>query len=128
MLRVRLPNLKWQVPARWIANAKPSRQILIWGALLGPGLVTSNPFATMWLVPIVLCLTGSTILGAEVGLIAGAVHGFARAAGILIAMRNPQCSLRPELLPLLTMRWRVIDGLALLFSAGALTSGLSLTR
>jgi hypothetical protein len=92
-------------------------QSVIWGLILGPGVLTRNPFATMWLVPLSLALTGNALLGAATGAVAGLAHGVGRASGI---MRNMKRSPHYIELVLLSMRWRFIDGAILLLAAGAL--------
>ena len=57
--RLRVPLPRWQVPSTWVRGT-PRQQALIWGLILGPGLLTVNDFALMWLLPllIVLCPPG----------------------------------------------------------------------
>jgi hypothetical protein len=55
-LTFRAPSLAWQVPAHWIKGKSISIQAIIWGALLGPGLVTRNPYAGIWILPLLLAL------------------------------------------------------------------------
>lgn len=125
MLGVKLPNLAWQVPSRWIVGRSDIGQSLIWGALLGPGLVTSNSFATMWLIPMALFLSGDVAIGAAAGVVAGSVHGLARAGGIISGLLSGECVAHPLSMPLAKIGWRVTDGFALVFIAGILVAGIS---
>ena len=45
------PGRGWQVPQTMLIDASPRRRLAVWGALLGPGLLTRNPFAGFGLLP-----------------------------------------------------------------------------
>ena len=98
----------------------------IWGVTLGPGLVTKNPYAGMWLLPLLvalLALSHSLFATVVVGMAVGSAHAMARAIGVL---RNRKCiavdaSAHVKILQS-QERWQYLDGLALLLAAGALGS------
>jgi hypothetical protein len=120
-LQRRLLGLLWQVPSSWIKGRPAVVQTLIWGTTLGPGLVTKNPYAGMWLLPLLVALNGNLLMTVAVGIAVGATHGGARALAVL---RNRRCiamdaSAHLRILSAQT-HWQYIDGLALLLAAGAL--------
>lgn len=113
----RPPGSIWQVPASWIAGRSQPARALIWGALLGPGFVTRNPYAGMWLMPVLVGLSQSLAIAGGVG----GAHGLARALGILHNCRlacDPAraASWEPY------QRWRRYDGMLLLLGAGAIAA------
>jgi hypothetical protein len=116
-LALRTPQIPWQVPADWVRR-RGSREVFIWGALLGPGLVTRNPYAAMWLVPALLSLQVRFPLVIGITAAAGAAHGGARAIGTLRLQRSAVSSRSIEVLGW-QFRWRYIDGLILLLGTGA---------
>lgn len=120
--RLRL-SLAWQVPSHWIKGRPPIVQTLIWGTSLGPGLVTRNPYAGIWLLPFLIVLDRSPLMTLVVGIAVGAAHGGARAIGVL---RNRSCMSTDVDAYLKIMgaqqRWQYLDGLALLLAAGALAA------
>jgi len=75
MLPISVPTVRWQVPSGWMNRRTSAAQVVIWGASLGPGLITRNPYASMWLLPLLLPLIGDWHLGVTVGIIAGGSHG-----------------------------------------------------
>lgn len=115
-LPFRTPSSRWQVPSRWMSGRSASVRTLIWAGALGPGLITSNPFAGIWMVPIALSqlpFPGSVFLG----LAAGVTHGLARAAGVIA---NSRSGAPPTLLLGKKATWRGADGIALLAFGGVL--------
>jgi hypothetical protein len=82
------PGRGWQVPQTMLIEASARRRLLVWGALLGPGFATRNPFAGFGLMPLaVASMPGpapAVVLGAAVGL----AHGAARAAALLRDVRE----------------------------------------
>ena len=118
---VRPPSLNWQVPSAWVRERSSRAKIAIWGALLGSGLFTRNPYAGMWLVPLALALVGNPRAGALVGLVAGGAHGIARALGVRsnIRVRRGRADIA---LVVDQLRWKLVDGLALLVAAGILVA------
>ena len=116
------PTLAWQVPAPWIAGRREPVQALIWGATLGPGLVTRNPYAGMWLLPLLVALYHDPLVALGVGVCIGAAHGAARALGVLNNRKHLGARTAPLALMGWQWRWQVLDGVALLLAAGALTA------
>jgi hypothetical protein len=114
-------GLIWQVPTGWIKGRPPIVQALIWGTTLGPGFVTKNPYAGMWLLPLLVALNHNLLTTIIVAMAVGAVHAGARAIGVL---RNRKCISVDVHAHLKIMsavsRWQYVDGLALLLAAGAL--------
>jgi hypothetical protein len=99
------------VPAGWVCNKRPIRQVTVWGAMLGPGLATRNPYAGIWLLPFLLgCLPGLVLAGAA-GALVGAAHGAGRAFGIIHTMDS---SYAAQVVSLRLLRWRFVDGLVLM--------------
>jgi hypothetical protein len=82
------PGRLWQVPQTMLIDAPPRRRVLVWGALLGPGFATRNPFAGFGLLPLaVAAMPGigpAVALGAAIGL----SHGAARASALLHDVRD----------------------------------------
>ena len=97
-------------------------QTLMWGALLGPGLVTRNPYAGMWLVPLLIALNHNLLATLVMGLIVGVAHGGARALGVLSNRRHMETNCSHLLILGAQMHWKCRDGLALLLAAGALAA------
>jgi hypothetical protein len=120
-LPVRTPSLSWQVPAKWILGRPFPTQIAAWGASLGPGLLTRNPYAGIWLLPLLLGLVDGPATGAILGLFVGLGHGVARAVGVVRNARVRASDAAAHLAIMGSMlRWQLIDGLALLAIAGVL--------
>ena len=122
-LPVSPPELAWQVPSSWIRGRRFVVQTLTWGTLLGPGLLTRNPYAGMWLLPLLLGLHRSLLPAVTLGIGIGAAHGIARALGVL---SNRTCMEADGDAHLRIMaaqsRWQYVDGLFLLLAAGALAA------
>jgi len=97
-------------------------QTATWGALLGPGLVTRNPYAGMWLVLLLIALNHSLFTVLVLGMAVGIAHGGARALGVLSNRRHLDTNCTHLLILGAQMYWRFIDGLALLLAAGALAA------
>jgi hypothetical protein len=123
MLGIRVPSSKWQVPSSWILSHTHAGQVLVWGACLGPGLISRNTYASMWLLPFLLGLMGSSKVGLTLGLLVGTCHGVARAAGVISNARRGGGRRHLEVMSS-QVYWRVFDGLVLLFAAGVLASRL----
>lgn len=116
-LRLSPPSSGWGVPARWVrGRGMPSRTV-IWGTLLGPGLVTKNPYAGMWLLPLLMWSAPTAAAGAVVGLGAGLAHGSMRAWGVRSNARHGRGG---HAIMLRQLYWRYVDGAVLLFAAAAL--------
>lgn len=114
------PSLAWQVPAQWVKGRSPVVQAATWGALLGPGLVTRNPYAGMWLLPLLIALNHNLLTAMAIGMAVGIAHGGARALGVLSNRRRMATNCSHLMILGAQLRWRYIDGLALLLAAGAL--------
>lgn len=123
-LPVPVPGSRWQVPSHWVRGRSPRAGVAIWGAVLGPGLWTRNPYAGMWMVPLALAASGDAAVGALAGAAAGAAHGAARAAGVVAESNRAGASRVPERLIARQYRWRYADGALLLFAAGFFVSVL----
>ncbi len=114
-------GLAWQVPAHWLKGRSARMQALIWGACLGPGLLTRNPYAGMWLLPLLLPLIHGRFAAMSVGIAIGVAHGGGRAFGVLRNRKHLNGSCTDSII-LTQWRWRLVDGLALLLVAGSLAS------
>jgi len=114
-------SVVWQVPAQWLQGRSVLVQTLIWGIALGPGLVTRNPYVGMWLLPVLLTFNQHFFTNLSIGVGIGIAHGGARALGTLVARHNlDACGSS-----ILTQwRWRIADGLILLFGAGSFTTAV----
>ena len=121
------PGRSWQVPSRWVDNAPRWRRILTWGALLGPGFATRNPYAGFGLLVLVVCAAGNLPLGVALAAALGLLHGTARAVALLRDTRLQAAAGYLETLAR-SMRWRTLDGLALLAIAGAAAMAVILRR
>jgi hypothetical protein len=117
-LRLHAPTSTWQVPAEWVIGKGRVAKTMTWGVLLGPGIVTRNPYAAMWLIPLLLALAGNPLAGLVAGAAVGVAHGTFRALGILDNAIHLGADVHCALLAY--FRWRLIDGLVLLFLAGYL--------
>jgi hypothetical protein len=112
------PGRSWQVPSRWVDRAPGWRRILIWGSVLGPGFATRNPYAGFGLLPLVVAAAGSPLLGVALAALLGFLHGAGRAAALLRDARHAADA--DYLLSVMAaIRWRTLDGFALLLVAGA---------
>jgi hypothetical protein len=133
------PGRRWQVPQTMMIGASPRRRILVWGAILGPGFLTQNPYAGFGLLPIVVAVMlsagGTAVLAAAA--VIGVAHGSARAtallrdvgelrqavfaagvseAGVAAKALAPTALTQLDLL-LKTVYWRRWDGVVLLAAA-----------
>lgn len=108
------PGSRWQVPTTGIGRWWPG-PTLTWGMLLGPGLVTRNPYGGIWLLPFLIGLHRSLLLAALVG----GTHGAARALGVL-HNRRVACNVADTATWRPLWSWRLWDGMLLLAGAGAL--------
>lgn len=113
-------GLAWQVPNQWLHGRSSIMQTLIWGVCLGPGFITRNPYAGIWVLPLLLILTPNWMTAMMLGIAVGFAHGCGRAIGVL----KNQCKLEETCSPMMIvkqMRWKFLDGCALLIIAGGLT-------
>ena len=125
--RLAAPGRRWQVPQTMMIDASPWRRVLVWGALLGPGFATRNPYAGFGLLPIAVAAMAASRPWAAVLLAAviGLAHGSARAMALLrdIAETEPQRDAAGQLeLLLRTVYWRRLDGAMLLAVAATATA------
>jgi hypothetical protein len=119
-------GLRAQVPSSWIRGRGRSVQVAVWGLLLAPGVLTHNQFAGIWLVPMMVAVSGGTGRGLVVGALAGATHGLARALGILRLMPRLARWEQPGAIVLAQFRWKTIDGVALTLAGGLLLASVAL--
>jgi hypothetical protein len=111
--RPRPPGSRWQVPRHLVASASRPRRILVWGAILGPGFATRNPYAGFGLLVLVIAAIGDVGTGVLAAAAIGIVHGTGRALAMLRDTRRIGASEYLNAV-LRAMRWRTFDGLALL--------------
>jgi len=111
------PGRRWQVPQGFLIGADSRRRVLIWGAILGPGWLTRNPYAAFGLLPLLVLGTGQVVAAVVLAALIGAAHGSGRALALLRDAAAPSAD--PFELVLRSIRWRQADGVALLAVAGA---------
>ena len=111
-LRLRVPTSRWQVPAHWVAGPNALRRVAVWGVTLGPGLVTRNPYAGMWMILPLLAAVGNPTAGLEAGVAVGLLHGAMRASGIAHIAVAWRGNVHRALMAY--FGWRLIDGVMLL--------------
>ena len=121
--RLRAPTSGWQVPFSWVRRRPGWIKIVIWGGLLGPGVITRNPYPSVWMLPLLLASFTSLSAGVAAGLVVGVLQGGARAAGILREQWAPR-PLEFQTSLLAHLRWQPVDG-ATLLAAGTLLLVLS---
>jgi hypothetical protein len=121
ILRIRTPQVGWQVPASWM---RPSRVLgnTLYGIVLGAGIFTFIPFASFYLLLMWEVVAGAVSLQAAVLL--GMVYGVSRGVtsimgGISVLRGEYPVPLSQWLLDHLGW-WHAINGLVLLFVAGFL--------
>ncbi len=133
------PGRGWQVPQTMLIDAPVRRRVLVWGAFLGPGFATRNPYAGFGLLPLAVAAMPGTGAGLAAGAAVGLAHGTARAVALIRDVRDlrlepaspvlataggggvtgsPAGALTTHLDVLLkAVRWRRIDGAVLLAAA-----------
>ncbi len=89
----------------------------VWGALLGPGLATRNPYAGFGLLVLATAAVAGLRDGVLVAVAIGVAHAAGRAAGLLRDVRTIDARDYMQAV-VRTMYWRVFDGYALLVFAG----------
>ena len=109
-----------------LIGATSTRRVLVWGAILGPGFLTRNPYAGFGILPVLVVADGRLPAGIVIAGLVGAAHATGRACALLRDSSAPLSE--PFALLLRSLRWRVLDGLALLTVAGAafVTAGFRL--
>jgi hypothetical protein len=130
------PGRRWQVPQTMMINASLRRRVLVWGAILGPGFLTRNPYAGFGLLPLALAAMRGAGAGLVLGAAIGAAHGTARALALLRDVRELRGPGEPAAagsapgthldLLLKIAYWRRLDGAALL--AVAATAAIAAAR
>ena len=125
-LRLPPPGTRWQVPQAMVIGVSRWRRMLVWGSILGPGFVTRNPYAGFGLLPIAVATAGGVRSAAVLGAVIGLAHAAGRALALLRDARPRRAALDPMRLVLTSMRWRTLDGFALLVIAG--TAAAACTR
>jgi hypothetical protein len=115
--RPRAPGSNWQVPQRMLISAGTKGRVLIWGLFLGPGFLTRNPYAGFGMAVVLVGCASRPVAGLVVAAGAGAAHGSGRALALLRDARVRTAE--PFDLLLTSLRWRTLDGLALLMVSGA---------
>lgn len=113
----RPPGRSWQVPQGMLIGAGRGRRVLVWGAILGPGLFTRNPYAGFAMLPLLVAAAGSLTAGVWLAATVGIAHACGRALALLRDAKDPAAE--PFTLLLRSLRWRMLDGFALLVVAGA---------
>lgn len=114
---IRPPSTSWQVPKTFVHAASWQRRVIVWGALLGPGLATRNPYAGFGLLPIAIATVGLRPAGLVVAFAIGVSHATGRALALLRDVERLDESDYYESV-LRSMRWRRVDGFALLGFGG----------
>jgi hypothetical protein len=116
------PGSRWQVPQGFVRNATRRRKLVIWGAILGPGFLTRNPYAGFGMLVALAALAGNARLGLITGVAIGACHGTGRAVALL---RDAREASGLEYLSSVakSLYWRHCDGLALVLIATAMLAG-----
>jgi hypothetical protein len=125
--RPRAPGRSWQVPQDFMIGASSRRRVLVWGSILGPGFLTRNPYAGFGILPLLVAgvdagggsgeAAARLAFGLTAAVMVGIAHGSGRALALLRDASRPQDD--PFVLILRSLRWRALDGLALLAIAGA---------
>jgi hypothetical protein len=111
------PGRRWQVPQDLLIGFRGARRLVVWGTILGPGFLTRNPYAGFGMLVLLAASTGSPPGAIVVAAIIGVAHASGRAVALLRDSATAQ--LEPFALLLRSLRWRVLDGIALLVVAGA---------
>jgi hypothetical protein len=110
------PGSRWQVPQSFVRGVSRRRRIIIWGTILGPGLMTRNPYAGFGALLLAVAASGHPT-AITVAVAIGATHAAGRALALAHEAAKPDTSdyFRSALK---SLHWRTIDGLALLSIAG----------
>jgi hypothetical protein len=135
------PGRAWQVPQTMLIDAPVRRRVLVWGALLGPGFATRNPYAGFGLLPLAVASMPGAGAGLAVAAAVGLAHGTARAAALVRDVSDLRPAPHPAMLAaagrpggpvteppddvqtthldvlLKTVYWRRVDGGVLLAAA-----------
>jgi len=117
---MRAPSTTWQVPQSFVSGVPARRRIMLWGAILGPGFVTRNPYAGFFVLLIAVAGIASTWAGIATAALIGTAHGTGRALSLLRDTRNIATADYLETV-LKSIYWRTFDGYALLILSGVAT-------
>ena len=115
------PGSNWQVPQDMMIGAGRRRRLLAWGLLLGPGFATRNPYAGFGVLPLLVASAGSAGAGIALAAIIGIAHGSGRGLALLRDAAGPADDTFALLLG--SLRWRRLDGLALVVVASLALAG-----
>ncbi len=120
------PGRAWQVPSPWVDGAPRWRKLLVWGSLLGPGFATRNPYAGFGALVLVVACAGDLRAGIVLAAAIGLAHSAGRAGALLRDLRRGTGGDYLDSV-LAQMRWRRVDGLAMLAAcAAAVTAAAAL--
>lgn len=118
-----VPGRGWQVPQSMMIGAARARRLLVWGAILGPGFATRNPYAGFGLLPLAVAamrLSG-TGAGLAVAAAVGLAHATARAVALLrdvsAGVAVPATAAGQLDVLFKAVYWRRLDGAILLAAA-----------
>jgi hypothetical protein len=114
---VRAPGRRWQVPAGWVGEVPAWRRVMVWGAVLGPGFATRNPYAGFGLLPLLVASMGKVSEGIAVAAMVGLLHAASRAMALLRDARDIAAADYLQSV-LKSIHWRTVDGLELLVVTG----------
>jgi hypothetical protein len=103
-----------------VAGISGRRRVLVWGAILGPGFATRNPYAGFAVLPLAVAAAGSIPAGVALAAAVGVAHGTGRALALLRDTRDFRNGAAADHLALVlkSMHWRTFDGFALLLVSG----------
>jgi hypothetical protein len=131
-LRWPAPGRSWQVPQDLLIGADGSRRLLVWGTILGPGFLTRNPYAGFGMLVLLAASVGRLPAAIVVAAAIGAAHAGGRAVSLLrdsaaaqhetaqhVTAQRETAQREPFALLLRMLRWRALDGIAMLVIAGA---------
>lgn len=113
--RLAVPGRNWQVPQDMMIGAGSRRRLAVWGLILGPGFLTRNPYAGFGMLPLLVASAGSAGAGIAMAALIGIAHGSGRGLALLRDAASPAGD--PFGILLRSLRWRRLDGLALLIVA-----------
>ena len=112
------PSTRWQVPQSFVRGGSRLRRILVWGAILGPGFASRNPYAGFASLPIALAALGRIWTALVVSAAIGIGHGTGRAIALLRDARGIDAADYFDAV-FRSLYWRSVDGALLLALAGA---------
>lgn len=107
------PGTRWQVPQTFVVSRSWWRKMLIWGALLGPGFATRNPYAGFGLLLLAVAVPHNMTAGVLIAAGVGALHGTARGLALIRDARRSADADYMQVV-LRSMHWRMFDGFMLL--------------